>query len=222
MEEVPEEEVEEPAPAPPPEAPLSDFPSAIMAGAAEAAGTSPAQAALYEEIFDWDRPFDWEAEETGNHASESSPLTPSGPAMEAASEADEEDASLPEVDVGLLVQESPLKTKEYLNSGGDLFFIYNAATEPQRVNLRLRPSRPGTPHLLDAWTGEIQKLPVWMPFTPEEGGGLSLTLDLASLEAKLVWLRPSANPDAPLLDNIERATFTVESFDGRVASGYAT
>jgi|GEM_PF-2847047 len=202
----------------------------------------PEAAAVVEEValvitLDWDQPFDWDEDAAPQKQEAAGTATGAGAqaseAVPASSSADDlaEDDSQPEndsegdgsfIDGDFLVRDASLSSSEYLNSGGDLFFIFNAAEEAQHINLRLRPSREGTPHLLDAWTGEIRKLPVWMPFPPEDGGGLSLSLDLAALEAHLLWIRPAANPQNPRLDNIERATFHVEAFDGRVASGYAT
>lgn len=192
-----------------------------------------AEEAPHDDSFDWDQPFDWDAADNPSagrgsantirgHAPDrdSAAAAASGAlGTEVAADAAESDDNLAD---NLLVADTSLSSAEYLLSGGDLFFIFNAAEEHQHINLRLRPARPGTPHDLDAWTGEIRKLPVWMPFPPEDGGGLSLSLELAALESRLIWIRPAANEQKPRNDNIERATFTVEAFDGRVASGYAT
>lgn len=234
LEEVPEAEaVGEVLVKTEPDAPLGGLSGLAdrLTAAQEQAALEP-EPALREDLFDWDKPFDWDAEEPAGGPQDTSGTADTtlgspgaGPSVEQdrdapAPGADSEDDLLPAESV--VVEEADLRNREYLNSGGDLFFIFNACGEAQHVNLRLRPSRDGAPHRLDAWSGEIRKLPVWMPFSPDEGGGLSLTLELAAQEAQLIWIRPFANPQAPRFDNIERATFRVESFDGRVASGYAT
>lgn len=106
--------------------------------------------------------------------------------------------------------------------GGDIFFVVNAAGETQRVNLQLRPAAEGVPHLLNAWTGEIKQMPVWMAYPEEEGGGISISLEMVPAEAQLIWTRLPREGAAAQAHHLERATYTVESFDGTVASGYVT
>lgn len=93
---------------------------------------------------------------------------------------------------------------------GELFFVFNASEAAQRVHLRLYSSCEGlrcAPRLLDAWTGESHALPVWMPFSHEEGGGLGLSLEMAAHEARLLWLGHAKH--AP--PHAEHADFSVET-----------
>ncbi|HVF10250.1 MAG TPA: hypothetical protein VNA16_05580 [Abditibacteriaceae bacterium] len=104
---------------------------------------------------------------------------------------------------------------------GDVYFVLNGDENIQRVNMRLRPSRFGRPHFMDAWSGQIKPLSVWMQYSDEEGDGLSLELELAAHEARLIWIAAEAEPFKPI-PHAERATFVVEQFDGIAARGYAT
>ena len=97
---------------------------------------------------------------------------------------------------------------------GDLFFVVNGE-DARRVNLRLRPTQEGAPFLLNETYGDWKSLPVAMPFSAEEGGGLNLSLEMAAEEAKLIRIVPGEVPRA------ERATFHVETLDD-FARGYAT
>lgn len=114
---------------------------------------------------------------------------------------------------------------ELFASGGELFFLFHEGDDEStitRANLRLHPTRDGVyaPHELLPWTGELRALPVATPYPIDEGGGISLTLEFSPGEARLLWLRPPARAEAEAY--IERATFHVESWNGSVASGYAT
>lgn len=96
------------------------------------------------------------------------------------------------------------------SANGEMLFVFNANEAAQHVHLRIYATRAGSgcaPHLLDAWTGDSRPLPVWMPFPHEEGGGLSLTLDMAAHQANLLWIAhvESAPPHA------EHANFFVET-----------
>jgi len=103
-----------------------------------------------------------------------------------------------------------------------LFFIFNAGEDVQRANVRLRPTQDCVPHWLDAWSGEVRRAALWTQFPEMEGGGISLSLDLAPHEAKWLWVQPAATGTQAEAAHVEAATWTVEAFNGGVASGYAT
>lgn len=111
-------------------------------------------------------------------------------------------------------QERRVRVSHRVAQEGDLFFVVNG-DEARRVNLRLHPTREGAPFLFDAARGAWKPLPVAMPFSQEEGGGLNLTLEMAAGEAQLIRIAPGEVPRA------ERATFHVETLDD-FARGYAT
>jgi hypothetical protein len=94
------------------------------------------------------------------------------------------------------------------SSAGDLFWIRNAWDEAQKVNLLLRPTQLGTPFLWDAWNATSTRLPVWMPLSPDEGGGITLSLQMPANGTVFLWIEAS-NELAP---HGERATFEVEHF----------
>ncbi len=189
------------------------------ADAADAAPEDDAPAA--EDDFSWDRPFDW------NQAPPARPQVlagapahgqPEGP-QDASSQGSEGAADdLPawnEVTVrDKRMQPPPLR-------GGELFWVFNAGDTLQRANVRLRPAQDSTPHRIDAWSGEVTPLAVFTRFSEFDGGGLSVSLELAPGEAALLWAQPATEREAARA-HIEAATWTVEAFDGRLARGYAT
>ena len=106
----------------------------------------------------------------------------------------------------------------------DEFFVFNTSTEPQHVNARFRPEIDWFSEIeiasTDLATGEARRLYSWMPHPIEQGGGLSMSLDLAAAEARFITIKDVTGKDQQ--PTIERASFEVESFDGKVATGYAT
>lgn len=179
---------------------------------------------IEEEGFDWDQPFDWGEEFPPDSTDEAEATDQSTlDAQDTLDESGDESDGL----AGLKIEEyedpkAAAAREVDVSAGGDVFWIFNAGEESQRVNLRLRPTQDGTPHLLDAWSGEIRRLAVWMQFPEIEDGGLSVALDLAPQEARLLWIRPYTSPEERDEPHVEAATFIVEDFDGRVARGYVT
>lgn len=179
------------------------------------------------EGFDWDQPFDWgeefPPEPDDVSTADQSPLAAPD---ETPVEADAEDGGENNGLAGLKIEEfrgTDTAAREVdVSAGGDVFWIFNTGEEAQRVNLRLHPTQDGTPHLLDAWNGEIRRVAVWMQFPEDEDGGLSVALDMAPHEAKLLWIRPYASPAERDEPHVEASTWVVEDFDGRVARGYVT
>jgi hypothetical protein len=90
----------------------------------------------------------------------------------------------------------------------------------QIAPMRLRPARekPSALFTLDMQTGQHHDWPVWLEFSSDEGGGSSVDLTLAAGEVRV--LQGRAVEVAP--PHLERATITVESYDGKIARGYAT
>ena len=171
-----------------------------VAEIAEAAEIAVETVAPDEAAFEWDKPFDW---------GEDAPA----PAEEMSVEEDDEDAPLPLLNDGVVSAQ-----REY--RGGDLFWIFNASDEAQNCNVLLRPRREGVPYEIDGWTGELRPLPVRMQFSELESGGLSLSLEMAAQQARLIWIRPHEDDEAQR-PHIEAATWTVEDWDGQLARGYA-
>ncbi len=171
-----------------------------------------------EDDFSWDRPYDWnQAPPARPQVLEGTPQSAEEPgASESESEASEDD--LPtwnEVTVrDKRMELPPLR-------GGELFWVFNTGEMLQRANVRLRPAQDSSPHRIDAWSGEVTPIAVYTRFSDFEGGGLSVSLELAPGEAALLWAQPVSQRESQVA-HIEAATWTVEAFDGRIARGYAT
>ncbi len=154
--------------------------------------------------FAWDKPFDW-----GDNAAQDELETTDDDDF-----SDDEDAPLP------ILNDHALSAQRE-HKGGDLFWVFNASERAQNCNILLRPRREGVPYEIDAWTGEMRVLPVRMNFDEFEGGGLSLALEMAPQQARLLWVRPNEADEAQQ-PHIEAATWMVEGWDGRLARGYVT
>ena len=103
---------------------------------------------------------------------------------------------------------------------GDVFFVLNEGEEAARVNARLRPlivADNSTVSELDMADGVAKKIPVTLPYSAEEGGGIGLAFELAAGQARFFEMH--AEPGSP---TIERASFEVETFDGETAAGWMT
>ena len=101
---------------------------------------------------------------------------------------------------------------------GNLFFLFNSG-QAQELHLRLRATRQtenSALFLLDATENEARNLPVWSSFSQNEGDGFGLDLTLAAGQTR--WLQWREQTQI----HLERASFFVESFDGKIARGYAT
>ncbi|MDF2440617.1 MAG: hypothetical protein JWN98_1601, partial [Abditibacteriota bacterium] len=154
---------------------------------------------IEEEGFDWDQPFDWGEEfppeaDDGVDRPQSTLSAEDTTLDESRGKEEEPNETLSGFKIEEYEDPRVAAAREVdVSAGGDVFWIFNAGDEAQRVNLRLRPTQDGTPHLLDAWSGEIRRVAVWMQFPEIEDGGLSVALDLAPQEAKLLWIRPYAS-----------------------------
>ncbi len=196
----------------------------------EPAAIEPMEPEALEEDWTWDQPFDWGEPSQSAVEDEVEKSLEDEDALSASLDWSEEVAEEEsvgathegEIDVPLRLEEALPETGYPTSAGGDVFFIFNAGDEAQRINLRLRPTQDGSPHILDACTGEIHRHAVWMQFPEIEGGGLSLAFEMAPQESKLLWIRPYASDEEADVPHVEASTFVVENFDGRVASGYAT
>jgi len=111
-------------------------------------------------------------------------------------------------------------TEKSAIGNSNLFFVLNEGKETSRVNARLRPLA-ATENLsaieFDASNGQSKILPVLVPYSPDEGGGIGITFELAPGQARFVEVR--CKPD---FKGVERARFEVEWFDGETASGWMT
>jgi hypothetical protein len=222
----------------------------------EAAPMPEAEAESVEDDFSWDRPFDW-----AGSASSTSRAQSSGQVLEGDAPGGEqvlaprEDLEWGEDDGMAGWQDVTVRDKRAEAPparGGELFWVFNAGESPQRANVRLRPGvgseADGTalflPHRIDLWSGEVLPVPVYTRFPADEGGGLSLSVELAGGEAQLLWAQPLDIEDASssaaasaassegvisigkvaaaVPDFIEASTWTVEAFEGGLARGYAS
>ena len=107
-----------------------------------------------------------------------------------------------------------------ISDNGDLFFMLNKGEESCRVNARLRPlivANNLEAAELFADDGSAKIIPVAVPYSPDEGGGIGLTFELASGQSRFIEMRAEPN-----LQTIERANFEVQSFDGQTAFGWMT
>ncbi len=101
---------------------------------------------------------------------------------------------------------------------GNLLFLFNSGAS-QELHLRLRATRTSEQSALfrlDSTKDEAENLYVWSSFSENEGGGFGLDLTLAANESLWLEWRPQAQI------HLERASFTVENYDGQTARGYAT
>jgi hypothetical protein len=110
-----------------------------------------------------------------------------------------------------------------IKKGSSFFFISNDDTQRQIVNARLYPMQTGAPVELDAAGATEKPLFVFMPYSPEEGGGMGLQLDLAAGQSRLIAIQNSPVNQAGKMQNYPvRATFEIENFDGKTAAGFIT
>jgi hypothetical protein len=109
-------------------------------------------------------------------------------------------------------------THRLADNGDSLFLLWNNSDKSERINARIVPNHDAKRVMYtDFVTGVEEPLPVWMAHPAEQGGGLSVTVELGAGETCV--LTTSNTQSAP---HLERANIEVESFDGTVARGYAT
>jgi hypothetical protein len=104
-----------------------------------------------------------------------------------------------------------------IKNESSLFFVSNEGAQKQNINARLYPTQNGAPIEWDAASATEKPFFVFMPYPPDEGGGIGLIFDLAPAQSRCIAI------ENLLLENqkfSERATFEIESFDGALACGY--
>ncbi len=106
-----------------------------------------------------------------------------------------------------------------VKSKNSLFFISNNSEQKQVVNARVHPTQTGLPVELNVASGTENSVFVVMPYSPEEGGGLGLQLELASSQSRLIAVQNSAGKVKAFP---ERATFEIETYDVETARGFMT
>jgi len=214
----PDEELLPPAP----DLPAPEEPEAQATEADEPAASG---APSSEGEFSWDRPFDWGAAAAGRTAGQVQPQVLEGSPQDAEQEAEGDADSEDELPAWNEVTLRDKRMEAPPLRGGELFWVFNAGDPLQRANVRLRPGQPEAllcaPHRVDAWSGEVTPIAVFTRFSEFEGGGLSVSLELAGGEAALLWAQPISEAE-DARGHIEAATWVVEAFDGRLARGYAT
>ena len=197
-----------------PPQPIADTPEPAEPEAVEESAPEAEAAPESEDDFSWDRPFDWNS----SNGAQARPQVLAQDGSDGEDESAREEDELPawnEVTVrDKRMQAPPLR-------GGEMFWVFNSGDSVQRANVRLRPAQLSAPHRIDAWSGEVSAIAVYTRFSEFEGGGLSVSLELAPGEAALLWAQPISESEASR-GHIEAATWSVEAFDGRIARGYAT
>jgi hypothetical protein len=99
-----------------------------------------------------------------------------------------------------------------------LFYLANRGVA-QLAHVRLRAAREAAFELfeIDA-QGSAHPRPVWMEFSADEGGGISLEVPLGAGQCRFLQARYCDKTPV----HLEKTTFTVEAFDGNVVTGFST